>query len=109
VADESGDPGKATRPYLSDGKVLFLEKGQTEHLIVRASTRKCFCMWRVRIEYSYRGDRRTVTLPPPESPPFRTTAWGFHRVEYNMNTADGAAPARYDCVARPAACRVVPR
>ncbi|WP_235079549.1 hypothetical protein [Amycolatopsis orientalis] len=103
------DPDRASRPYLADGKLQYLESGQTLHLILRGSTHRCFCTWRVRIEYSYRGDRRTLTLPPPGSPGFKTTAWGFHRVEYNQNTADGGGAKRFDCTSEPAKCRTAPR
>ncbi|MDQ7808325.1 hypothetical protein Q5425_31715 [Amycolatopsis sp. A133] len=100
-------PGDAPggRLYLSDGKIRFVEQGKPEHLVIRAKTERCFCLWRVRIEYSYRGGKRTLVVPPAGQPAFATTAWGPHDVEYNMRT-DGAQ--RYDCLARPASCRFKP-
>lgn len=100
-------PGDAAgaRPYLADGKIRFVEQGKPEHLVIRAKTERCFCLWRVRIEYTYRGDKRTVVVPPAGQPPFATTAWGPHRVEYNMRTE---GPERYDCQAQPASCRFKP-
>ncbi|MEV7091411.1 hypothetical protein AB0M80_01080 [Amycolatopsis sp. NPDC051045] len=100
-------PGDAAgaRPYLSDGKIRFVEQGKPEHLVIRAKTERCFCLWRVRIEYSYRGDKRTLVVPPPGRPAFATTAWGPHDVEYNMRTE---GPQRYDCRAQPATCRFKP-
>ncbi|WIX87779.1 hypothetical protein [Amycolatopsis sp. DG1A-15b] len=59
--------------------------------MIRAKTERCFCLWRVRIEYSYRGDKHTLVVPPPSRPP--------HRVEYTM---------RIDCLAQPASCRFKP-
>ncbi|WP_410668773.1 hypothetical protein [Amycolatopsis sp. cmx-4-68] len=98
------------RPYLTDGKIRFVEQGKPEHLVIRAKTETCFCRWRVRIEYSYRGDQRTIVLPPPGQPAFATTAWGYHAVEYNMHTGDASQTAqRHDCQAQPAACRFKPR
>ncbi|MFJ9783576.1 hypothetical protein ACIRSS_28630 [Amycolatopsis sp. NPDC101161] len=103
------DPGGPTRPYLTDGKVRFVEQGKTEHLVIRAHTEKCFCRWRVRIEYSYRGSRRSLVVPPSGQPAFATTAWGPHDVEYNMHSGEtGIGPKRHDCRAQPASCRFKP-
>jgi hypothetical protein len=99
-----GDGGVA-RPYLSDGKIRFVEQGKPEHLVIRAKTERCFCLWRVRIEYSYRGGKHTLVVPPAGQPAFATTAWGPHEVEYNMRV-EGAQ--RYDCVAQPETCRFKP-
>lgn len=99
-----GDSAGA-RPYLSDGKIRFVEQGKPEHLVIRAKTERCFCLWRVRIEYSYRGDKHTVVVPPAGQPAFATTAWGPHRVEYTMRIE---GPQRHDCLAQPAACRFKP-
>lgn len=103
------DPGGPTRPYLTDGKVRFVEQGKTEHLVIRAHTEKCFCRWRVRIEYSYRGSRRALVVPPPGQPAFATTAWGRHDVEYNMHSGEpDIGPKRHDCRVQPATCRFKP-
>ncbi|WP_410639365.1 hypothetical protein [Amycolatopsis sp. lyj-346] len=99
------DDAAGARPYLSDGKIRFVEQGKPEHLVIRAKTERCFCLWRVRIQYSYRGDRHTVVVPPAGQPAFATTAWGPHRVEYNMRTE---GPQRYDCKTSPASCRFKP-
>lgn len=93
--------GAGARPYLSDGKIRFVEQGKPEHLVIRAKTERCFCLWRVRIEYSYRGGKHTLVAPPA----FATTAWGPHRVEYTMRIE---GPQRYDCLAQPASCRCKP-
>lgn len=104
------DDAAGARPYLTDGKIRFVEQGKPEHLIIRAKTETCFCRWRVRIEYSYRGETSTIVMPPPGQPAFATTAWGDHRVEYNMHSGDTAqTPARHDCRAQPASCRFKPR
>jgi hypothetical protein len=106
VPDESGDPAKATLPYLTNGKIRFVEQGKPEHLVIRASTSRCYCQWRVRIEYSYRGSRGQLLVPSPGEEPFATTAWTSHKVQYNMHSADSGIPERHDCVALPSSCRV---
>ncbi|QKV81324.1 hypothetical protein HUT10_22440 [Amycolatopsis sp. Hca4] len=100
-----GDGAALARPYLSDGKIRFVEQGKPEHLVIQAKTERCFCLWRVRIEYSYRGGKRTLVVPPVGQPAFATTAWGTHNIEYIVRT-DGAR--RYDCRATPASCRFKP-
>jgi hypothetical protein len=107
VPDESDDPVKAATPYLANGKIRYVEQGKPDHLVIRAFTKQCYCQWRVRIEYSYRGSRGQLVVPPPGEKPFATTAWTTHKVEYNMNYADAdGAPQRHDCVMTPASCRV---
>ena len=102
VPDKSGDPAKAAAPYLANGKIRYVEQGKPEHLVIRASTTKCYCLWRVRIEYSYRGSPGTLVVPPPNEKPFATTAWTAHKVQYEMNVTN---QQRHDCVALPTTCR----
>jgi hypothetical protein len=108
VADQSGDPTKAMLPYSGNGKIRYVEQGKPEHLVIRASTAKCYCQWRVRIEYSYRGTRGQLVVPPPGEPPFATTGWVSHKIEYNMHTAEGGGPQRHDCTQPAARCRDKP-
>jgi hypothetical protein len=100
-------PGDAAgaRPYLSDGKIRFVEQGKPEHLVIRAKTERCYCLWRVRIEYSYRGDKHTVVVPPAGQPALATTARGPHELENNIRVERAQ---RYDCKPQPAACRFKP-
>lgn len=105
VARDFNEPAESV-PYLADGKVLYVEQGQPQHLVVRASATKCYCRWRVHIEYTYRGDRSELVVPPSHDEPFATTAWTRHKIQYNMHGADGRTPQRHDCVREPAGCRV---
>ncbi|SDI98701.1 hypothetical protein SAMN05192558_104190 [Actinokineospora alba] len=108
VRDESGDPTKPMTPYLANGKIRYVEEGKPEHLMIRASTTKCYCQWRVHIEYSYRGSRTQIIVPPPSAKPFATTAWSSHQIEYNMHTDNNGTAARHDCGAQPSICRTKP-
>ncbi|MGH3862255.1 hypothetical protein [Actinokineospora sp.] len=108
VRDESADPTKPMAPYLANGKIRYVEEGKPEHLMIRASTTKCYCQWRVRIEYSYRGGRAQVIVPPPSAKPFTTTAWSNHQIEYNMHSGDTGTAARHDCTTQPSTCRTSP-
>jgi hypothetical protein len=103
VPDESGDPTKAATPYLANGKIRYAEQGKADHLVIRAFTKKCYCEWRVRIEYSYRGTHGQLIVPSPGEKPFATTAWTTHKADY-LYTTDGTVQ-RYDCVAEPVKCR----
>lgn len=107
VPPPRGDDESAPQePYLAAGEVRYLERGKPEHLVISASTSSCYCLWRVHIRYSYRGSFGDVIVPPVGEPPFATTAWAPHAVEYNLNTAkEGSTPQRIDCKADPKACR----
>jgi hypothetical protein len=104
VPDESRDPAKAT-PYTTDGSIRFVEQGKPEHLVINATTTTCFCLWRVHIEYLYRGDRGELVVPPPGEKPFATTAWTKHRVQYLFTVDNVDRATRLDCTTRPASCR----
>jgi hypothetical protein len=103
LTDDTRDPAKAPIPYSANGIIRYIEQGKPEHLLIRASTTKCHCLWRVRIDYTYRGERGQIVVPPPDASPFATTAWASHKVQYVTDT--GSEPRRNDCVAVPASCR----
>ncbi|HWE88203.1 MAG TPA: hypothetical protein VG317_01915 [Pseudonocardiaceae bacterium] len=110
VPSDPNYPDKNLKPYLADGSYLYLEQGKSEPIAIQATTTTCYCQWRVRINYVYRGQAGQITVPPPGQRPFGTTAWASHyRVEYDTNVFHaGIPPARYDCVAEPARCEVGP-
>jgi hypothetical protein len=104
VPDESRDATKAT-PYTADGSIRVVEQGQPEHLVITTTTTTCFCLWRVHIEYLYRGERGELVVPPPGEKPFATTAWTRHRAQYQYTVENGGTATRVDCTTRPASCR----
>ncbi|MCR3720785.1 hypothetical protein LY15_002772 [Prauserella flava] len=104
VRRDGGQP----RPYGVDGKIRYLEQGVAEQLLIKASTENCHCTWRLRIDYSYRGETGQVVVPPRGQPAFETTAWTRHKVEYDMHSAEDRVPRRHDCVRDPHSCRREP-
>ncbi|MCP2181536.1 hypothetical protein LY12_002813 [Prauserella alba] len=104
VRRDGGEP----RPYGTDGRIRYIEQGVAERLLVKASTETCHCTWRLRIDYSYRGEQGRLVVPPRGQPAFETTAWSRHKVEYDMHSAEDRVPRRHDCVRDPHSCRREP-
>jgi hypothetical protein len=102
---ESNSSERKATPYGANGKIRYVELGKPEHLLISAFTTKCYCQWRVRVDYSYRGSRGHLIVPPPSERSFVSTAWVDHKVEYNMNSAESGIPQRHDCLAGPIICR----
>lgn len=100
--------GGQPRPYGADGRIRYVEQGKAEHMIVQASTETCHCTRRLRIDYTYRGQHGTVTVPPRDRPAFETTAWGRHAVQYDAWGAGVGQLTRTDCARHPGECRTSP-
>ncbi|HJP74987.1 MAG TPA: hypothetical protein VJ914_11995 [Pseudonocardiaceae bacterium] len=83
VPADSGSPYQGTRPYLADGKFLYLQQGQSQPIAINASAKSCYCEWRVLIDYVYRGKSGELVVPPIGQKPFATTSWASgYQTEY---------------------------
>ncbi|MFB9236288.1 hypothetical protein ACFFWC_12130 [Plantactinospora siamensis] len=72
------NPG--SRPLGTDGAPYFvahhleLAKGELRVIRVTSWTNRCFCTWRLRLTYHYRGGDHSLVLPAADRPPFQMTA-----------------------------------
>ncbi|HEY4459020.1 MAG TPA: hypothetical protein VGN81_32200 [Pseudonocardiaceae bacterium] len=98
VPADSGSPDKGTRPYLADGKFLYLQQGQSQPIAINASAKSCYCEWRVLINYVYRGNPGQLVVPPIDQKPFATTSWASgYRIEYIFDEGQQDPWHRYVC------------
>jgi hypothetical protein len=61
-------------PYFATRHIQLIEKDRV-YFRVLARTRKCYCRWRLRIDYRQNGKVAALTVPGAAEPAFQTTAF----------------------------------
>ncbi|WP_157746479.1 hypothetical protein [Micromonospora inositola] len=82
--DPQGVPlGRDGAPYFV-AHHLELAKGELRVIRIRSWTNECFCSWRLRMTYHYRGADHILLLPAPDKAPFQTTAGAARPADYQV-------------------------
>jgi hypothetical protein len=98
-------------PRGTDGAPFFaahhleLARGELHVIRIVSWTNQCFCTWRLRMTYHYRGADRTMLIPAADRPPLQLTAAvrpADYQVQYVWNY-DGVV-VRLDCRTQRAGC-----
>jgi hypothetical protein len=106
VPVEPGGADKETRPYLADGKFLYLQQGQSQPIAINASAKSCYCEWRVLVDYVYRGTPGELVVPPIGQKPFATTSWANgYQAEYVFDDDLQVPWHRYVCATDVGKCK----
>lgn len=102
--DPQGVPlGTDGAPYFA-AHHLVLARGELHVIRVTSWTDKCYCTWRLRMTYHYRGADHTLLVPAPDRPPFQLTAAApptDYQVQYVLQ---GSSWTRTDCRTDRARC-----
>jgi hypothetical protein len=86
-------------------KHIDLIPSEVQIVDVQSEALHCYCTWRLRITYRYRGKAQTIVVPPANQPPFQMTAFvrpQGYRVQY---VSDGSSEIkRIDCATAKSNC-----